>query len=66
MDKKLKCYSKGCEKKVEYQWFPNKNKGHLHICKEHFDLLSQVYYTEHLGVDEGIKMVRVVPESDDK
>ncbi len=62
MKKESKCYSKGCLNKVEYKWLPNRNKGHLPVCKEHFDLLSEIYYTENVGMEDDLIVVRALPE----
>ena len=66
MKKKIKekCYWKGCEEKITHKWYPNKNKGHLLVCKNHFHSLSKIYLTEDLGKEDNLTAVRVVPESD--
>lgn len=58
------CYTKKCANKPSHKWHPNKNKGHLHVCKEHFDLLTQVFDVETIGEEDGLTVVRVIPESE--
>lgn len=62
MKPEYKCYSKGCTNKASYKWHPSKHKGHLHVCKEHFDILTQVYSVKDEGEEDGLKVVRIIPE----
>lgn len=59
---KEKCYWKGCNEKLTHKWYPNKSKGHLLVCKKHFDALSEIYLVEILGKENELLSVRVLPE----
>lgn len=65
MKNELKCYHKGCKGKVTHKWLPTKNKGHLHVCQEHYDFLIQMFCVESVGNEDGLKVVRVVPEPEE-
>lgn len=62
MKGELICYCRKCPNKVEYKWYPNKNKGHLHVCKQHYEELTMVFFVEDLGKEGELTAVRVVPE----
>lgn len=60
-----KCYSRGCNNKAVYKWLPNKNKGHLYVCQEDYDLLASMFCVEPVGEEGDLKVVRVVPEPEE-
>lgn len=59
---KEKCYWKNCNEKLTHKWYPNKTKGHLLVCKTHFNALSEMYLTEIVGKEDKLLAVRVLPE----
>jgi hypothetical protein len=57
-----KCYWTNCKQKVEYEWHPNKRPGFLYVCKEHYDLLINVFNVSTIGKNDDLIVVEVVLE----